>query len=521
MNFGVVIEVAIGVIFIWLILSLSAIQFQEWIASWLKFREKDLESVIGQMLANPRLVDEFYKHPIIQGMSRKPGKKPAYIPPREFVQTLFNIITTAGTEKSVIQQVIASIKVKVVAKQLAGSLDKEKTKEAKKNLEKLIQEIEKLAATEAKTIRDQISDLAAYKAFDQTPEIKTALAAIPDTVEKYLEEFNNAGLSDTVLTLTPVDIEKGIIAMGKINPSLERSMKTLLAGVYQTSNDLESALATARANVESWFNSSMERLSGQYKRRSQVIAFIIGLVLSIALSVDSIALVQRLWIDPTVRAALLENASAFQLPETNTLTTTDDPATAATQPPTTTGAATESPTTTPAVPTTTATPAPVIPPSDTIQNFQVQFEGLELPLGWEEVPTTNAQKVVIRYCAFIPEADPLVKGIGQWLPNWAWWTKTFQGAPANTLIIQGVKVAGVCYRPKGTTVPLTSTNPTYEDALKQNWRFAWLLGILISAAATTQGAPFWFDILNKLINLRGAGARPPTSEEEATPKKKS
>ena len=34
------------------------------------------------------------------------------------------------------------------------------------------------------------------------------------------------------------------------------------------------------------------------------------------------------------------------------------------------------------------------------------------------------------------------------------------------------------------------------------------MGILISALAAMQGAPFWFDILKKLVNVRGTGSNP-------------
>ena len=36
----------------------------------------------------------------------------------------------------------------------------------------------------------------------------------------------------------------------------------------------------------------------------------------------------------------------------------------------------------------------------------------------------------------------------------------------------------------------------------------WMLGILISAAAISFGAPFWFDVLGNLVNLRRAGIKP-------------
>ena len=48
-----------------------------------------------------------------------------------------------------------------------------------------------------------------------------------------------------------------------------------------------------------------------------------------------------------------------------------------------------------------------------------------------------------------------------------------------------------------------------------------IIGWLIAALATVMGSGFWFDLLNKLLNLRSAGAKPMTAVEqrqaEATP----
>ncbi|MEJ2758629.1 MAG: hypothetical protein P8046_09135, partial [Anaerolineales bacterium] len=37
------------------------------------------------------------------------------------------------------------------------------------------------------------------------------------------------------------------------------------------------------------------------------------------------------------------------------------------------------------------------------------------------------------------------------------------------------------------------------------------LGLLISGIAAAQGAPFWFDILNKVVNFRSSGRQPKAS----------
>jgi hypothetical protein len=45
------------------------------------------------------------------------------------------------------------------------------------------------------------------------------------------------------------------------------------------------------------------------------------------------------------------------------------------------------------------------------------------------------------------------------------------------------------------------------------WVFRKALGILIAALAASLGAPFWFDVLSKFINLRSAGAKPEPKPE--------
>ena len=57
---------------------------------------------------------------------------------------------------------------------------------------------------------------------------------------------------------------------------------------------------------------------------------------------------------------------------------------------------------------------------------------------------------------------------------------------------------------------------TWKDSAKQYWECAHkqkisvvqILGWLLTAAAISLGAPFWFDLLNQFINLRGAGTKP-------------
>ena len=47
---------------------------------------------------------------------------------------------------------------------------------------------------------------------------------------------------------------------------------------------------------------------------------------------------------------------------------------------------------------------------------------------------------------------------------------------------------------------------------KLGW-FNLILGWLVTTAAISLGAPFWFDLLSKVANLRGTGGKTPTSEQ--------
>ena len=62
--------------------------------------------------------------------------------------------------------------------------------------------------------------------------------------------------------------------------------------------------------IESHFNTSMDRVSGWYKKWTQVWLMVVGLVMAVSLNVDSIALAQRLATDHTLLSELVGKAEA-------------------------------------------------------------------------------------------------------------------------------------------------------------------------------------------------------------------
>jgi hypothetical protein len=64
-----------------------------------------------------------------------------------------------------------------------------------------------------------------------------------------------------------------------------------------------------REKLEHWFDDAMARLSGIYTRLSHYMMLILGVVMALALNVDSIHVAQALWETPAMRAAAIASAS--------------------------------------------------------------------------------------------------------------------------------------------------------------------------------------------------------------------
>jgi hypothetical protein len=83
---------------------------------------------------------------------------------------------------------------------------------------------------------------------------------------------------------------------------------------------LNGALERGRANYEAvkkdlagWFDNGMDRLSGAYKRWSQLVSFFVALALCVSLNIDTICIARTLWSSPGIAA----NVKASVHPENN------------------------------------------------------------------------------------------------------------------------------------------------------------------------------------------------------------
>jgi hypothetical protein len=211
-----------------------------------------------------------------------------------------------------------------------------------------------------------------------------------------------------------------------------------------------------RANIETWFNDSMERVSGWYKRRTQVFLLLWAAVVTIATNSDTLLIANALWRDPALRQALVQQAEAY----------------VATQP--RPGAT---------VATLASDDAPPPPPLPPDQQAELDFAqasadydaaladlaAMRLPIGWKD-PTVAA------------DADTSLRLLSDTGDEWP----------------------GAIWAPGGAQRWLQAT---------RDHAIGWLLTML----AVSMGAPFWFDMLNRVVSVRSAGRAP--EEAPKAPKK--
>lgn len=76
---SIFLEVAIGLVFIYLLISLICSTVNEWISKLTSARAVTLEKWMLNLLGDPEKLTKFYEHPLIKNLFEKSGKKPSYI----------------------------------------------------------------------------------------------------------------------------------------------------------------------------------------------------------------------------------------------------------------------------------------------------------------------------------------------------------------------------------------------------------------------------------------------------------
>ncbi|MEM9320911.1 MAG: hypothetical protein AAGA70_18190 [Pseudomonadota bacterium] len=87
-----------------------------------------------------------------------------------------------------------------------------------------------------------------------------------------------------------------------------KALLPLIESIKGQKTDAEEAVAH-------WFNASMDRVSGWYKRRAQLVLFLLGFGMAAATNADLVAFARHMAQDEAARQALLDRATAIALQE--------------------------------------------------------------------------------------------------------------------------------------------------------------------------------------------------------------
>ena len=70
-------------------------------------------------------------------------------------------------------------------------------------------------------------------------------------------------------------------------------------------NQADASMQQFRENLEQWFNDGMDRVSGWYKRKTQIIVLFVAIIASVLFNIDTLAVANHLYRAPSDRAAIV------------------------------------------------------------------------------------------------------------------------------------------------------------------------------------------------------------------------
>lgn len=116
------------------------------------------------------------------------------------------------------------------------------------------------------------------------------------------------GLEQAAVITKGVDVKVGMRKLGdsiEAIPSepVQQALKALLTAA-------QGDAVAFRHGVEQWYDDQMERVSGWYRKRIQRVLWVLAFVVAFALNADALQIAKRLWVDPSQRAAIVNQAQS-------------------------------------------------------------------------------------------------------------------------------------------------------------------------------------------------------------------
>jgi hypothetical protein len=323
-------DIAIGIVFVFLLLSIFSTAINEIILSFFNLRGRFLLNGIRSLLNEDsetsalHLVTRIYNHGQVCGLykgdfdpSRLKQIKPhlpSYIPSRNFAVALLD-----SAEQYFVNQ--DKDHIAALTRELVQA-EKDAASAATAAAEAPGEQCAATALTSAANKKAKIEQAI----IDTNTSLKTHMAALQTAAANALNATKAANLRQMTLAANPSapgmvvtvpnilaitdSVRKGAEALA-LNHQTEKVGKPLLSMIAMAGDDANKL----QKAVEDWYNSAMDRTSGWYKYRTQTVLFAIGLVMAIVINADTIGIVRQLSRDSTLRQSIVAAAQHPPTPQ--------------------------------------------------------------------------------------------------------------------------------------------------------------------------------------------------------------
>jgi len=208
-----------------------------------------------------------------------------------------------------------------------------------------------------------------------------------------------------------------------------------------------------KKNLENWFDETMDRASGWYKKHTQFILFFVGLTIAVVFNVDTIKIVDKLEKDPKLREQLVQQADAFTKAH------------------------------------------PDLDKEIATQKAQINILTTQIAKGNLPESGIDSMKNIELNAALSLTQNETLKATSDTLLRHA--TQLIKNDIND--VHHSLGLEWETYDCKSCMIICIAKS---------------LFGWIITALALSLGAPFWFDLLNKLMKLRGAVATPTSDDKQ-------
>ena len=301
---------------------------------------------------------------------------------------------------------------------------------------------------------------------------KRASAIRPDELLEILEAF--AGKT-TIPATGPTTVEEAaaklLQELGKPSPATKDAIAALTAQLPALAaqkgldiiNEFNAATNVALGNLGKWFNSTQDRAKQWFAMHTRIVTVIASIIAAFGLQLDSFKLLNRISSDSELRARLVAGAPALQKQAQEVFDATD--------------------------------PKSLSLHTNILAELNKQYSGITnfLILQTNLASLDDAAHWIsnrLATTAFSNRIDAVVDDYTNTAAKFS--RKKVDELTKNFgTISEEFSKTGIELIPE-----------PYPKAGQWGWPFSHLLGILASAALLSLGAPFWFNILKSLTNLR-------------------